>query len=189
MRKLPIYAVALMALLPAIAHAQTSASPLKTSDPRFEVTLDAAEGGLVVRAVGQEAVDLLYPAAASELAERRRYNDRATALFEALAAGRSGAFEAAVGRDRPRAAADMQRMLALHADAYGAMTGFEVLGSVPRPEGGTYTYVVAAFGAERVAFRLVWKDRRLMALYPGTPAYMTSRIAPDPTLQTVSRQR
>lgn len=193
MKPTTLLLAALLTLLPATAYAQMNrpaaraageAGPSTSAEiagARFDIAIDG--GQLIVRAVGQDAVDLLYPATPEEATERRAYNRMTGDLFDELSRSESSRLEALIGLpDRANAVADITRMLALHRDAFGPMKRYEVLGSAPRPGGGTYTYVVAHFGAESIAFRLIWNERNLMGFYPGTPEYMTSRIVPAPAL-------
>lgn len=160
---------ALCLLMPAAARAQSGVA----------VTFDEAGEGLIVRAAGQDAINLLYGVTSEEAAQLRACNRLTEVLFNELA--EAGAAVAPINTifgvaDRAEAAADVTRMLALFEEAYGTLQDFEVLGSTPRMRRGTYTYVQAVFGPETVTFRLTWKDQKLYGFAPGRPEEMMTRI-------------
>lgn len=77
---------------------------------------------------GQEAVDLLMPAPAEELAERRRISERSVAILR----GDTAALLAAVGPERfPRYRDAIARMLA--AQEHGAFVAVTPIATVPAP--------------------------------------------------------
>ena len=176
---------ALLALTSLSASGQTRSHAAAPPDPataHFQIRVDPDSKELVVLARRQDAIDLLYPSEAAEARERRRYNGLAADLFERL-----GAATALPAYPVAGPMEDVQRMYDLHQEAYGAPRRLEVLGSAPRPEGGTYTYVEVEFEQKTVPFRLLWSDGALVTLYPGSPIGLVSRVTP-PSAATASRE-
>ena len=186
MRPTPFFSALLFALslclLPTTAQAQPTA--------HFDLALESS--GLVVRASGQDALDLIHHASTREASYRRACNERGEQILSGLFAGDARLLAAAFDRkSSARGVADITQMIDVQKAAYGPVVGFEVLGSAPRADGATYTFVRTDFTTRTVVFRMIWHKEHLLSILSGTPASMKDRIAPaletPPTREVVAR--
>lgn len=143
--------------------------------------LRAQDGRLMAEGVGQQAYALLTAGDTLSSPDALVANARAHTIVTALVAGNAAPLHAALGPGAPdsaEVATQEGQMMAGRLQRFGAYRSFEVLGTVPGPEGGLQTTVRLNFERGGATNIYTW-DRNAHIVDLGARPYQATELVPS----------
>jgi CubicO group peptidase (beta-lactamase class C family) len=145
------------------------------------LVLRSQEGRLMADAVGQQAYALLITGDTASPVGAAAANARAQTIVTALVAGNVAPLHAALGPGAPdsaEVAAQEGQMMTGRLQRFGAYQSFDVLGTVPGPEGGIQTTVRLNYSGGGATNIYTW-DRSAHIVDLGARPYQGTELVPS----------
>ena len=148
------------------------------------VIAPAGEDALSIAARGQDAVDVLYPGTAADLALRRRSTERVVAMVDGVRRGDTTALATTLREGAPLEAYRAGIGSLLDAKEHGTLRAIEAIATVPVafPRGGRDTVLAFKFERDTSYIRFGWSRQqdRVINMGEGGPLLATTPLRASP---------